>query len=81
MADEENVPASLLIAASFSTSCVLLLVGHVLRIHLYVLRRLYLPASLIGGVIGLTVVQLLSIDDAVAAKLHGGKRVLRLGTV
>jgi len=68
----EEVPSSLLIAASFSTSCILLLLGHILRIHLFLLRRLYLPASLIGGLLGLVIVQVMSIDNTLQEKLHSG---------
>eukprot|EP00051_Salpingoeca_urceolata_P009821 m.119339 g.119339 ORF g.119339 m.119339 type:complete len:520 (-) comp16464_c0_seq10:40-1599(-) len=60
---EDDLPSSLLIVSSFGCVCVLLLVGHLVRTQVRVLRRLFLPASLLGGLVGLAIVQLLSLDD------------------
>jgi ESS family glutamate:Na+ symporter len=45
------------IVMSFVGLCLLLVVGHLLRIKVRLLRRLYLPCSVIGGLIGLTLMQ------------------------
>jgi ESS family glutamate:Na+ symporter len=45
------------IVLSFTSLCILLLVGKVLRVKIKLLQRLYLPAAVIGGVIGLLIVQ------------------------
>ncbi len=42
---------------SFACLCVLLLVGNWLRLHVKVLRTLYLPSCVIAGLIGLVVLQ------------------------
>jgi len=46
------------IVLSFTALCILLLIGKILRVKLKFLQRLYLPAAVIGGVIGLIVIQL-----------------------
>ena len=46
------------IVLSFTALCILLLIGKILRVKLKFLQRLYLPAAVIGGVIGLAVIQL-----------------------
>ncbi len=45
------------IVLSFTTLCLLLLAGKVLRVKVRLLQRLYLPASVIGGLLGLIVLQ------------------------
>jgi len=45
------------IVTSFVGLCVLLGLGHVLRMKIRVLRQLYLPSSVIGGLVGLIVLQ------------------------
>lgn len=47
----------------FITMSILLFVGHILRVYVKLFQKLYLPSSLIGGLIGLCVVQLLSFVD------------------
>ena len=42
---------------SFVALCVLLGVGHLLRERVRLLRQLYLPSCIIGGLIGLVVLQ------------------------
>jgi ESS family glutamate:Na+ symporter len=48
------------IVISFSALCILLVVGKVLRVKVKVFQKLYLPASVIGGLVGLIVIQTLS---------------------
>ena len=45
------------IILSFTALCILLVVGKVLRVKIKLLQRLYLPAAVIGGVIGLIIIQ------------------------
>ena len=45
------------IVMSFVGLCVLLIAGHALRMRVALLRRLYLPSSLIGGILGLILIQ------------------------
>ncbi len=42
---------------SFVMLCVLLGVGHLLRCRVRVFQKLYLPSCVIGGVVGLIVIQ------------------------
>ena len=46
------------IVLSFASLCILLVIGKVLRVKIKVLQRLYLPAAVIGGLIGLIIIQL-----------------------
>lgn len=48
------------IIISFVGLCVLLGVGHWLRMHVRLLRKLYLPSCVIGGLVGLGVIQIAS---------------------
>ena len=43
---------------AFCILSVLLILGKALRVHLPILQKLYLPSSVIGGLVGLAVVQL-----------------------
>ena len=45
------------IVPPFVGLCLLLLVGHLLRTKIRLLQRLYLPSSVIGGLVGLAVIQ------------------------
>lgn len=49
---------SLVVCTSFAFASVLLIIGHLIRARVWALRRIFLPASLIGGLIGLIIVQL-----------------------
>jgi ESS family glutamate:Na+ symporter len=49
------------IVLSFSTLCILLVIGKVLRVKIKLFQKLYLPASVIGGLVGLIVIQTLHI--------------------
>ncbi|MEA2077816.1 MAG: sodium/glutamate symporter [Candidatus Marinimicrobia bacterium] len=46
------------IVLSFASLCILLVIGKVLRVKIKVLQRLYLPAAVIGGLIGLAIIQI-----------------------
>ena len=46
------------IVLSFSSLCILLVLGKVLRVRVKFLQRLYLPAAVIGGLLGLAIIQL-----------------------
>ena len=45
------------IVLSFSALCILLVVGKLLRVEIRLFQKLYLPASVIGGLLGLVLVQ------------------------
>ncbi len=45
------------IVLSFSALCILLVVGKVLRVQIRLFQKLYLPASVIGGLLGLVLMQ------------------------
>lgn len=42
---------------SFTALCLLLLAGKFLRVKLTILRKLYLPSSVIGGLLRLLIIQ------------------------
>ncbi len=44
---------------SFSGLCLLLAAGHLLRMNMRILRKLYLPSAVIGGLLGLILIQVL----------------------
>lgn len=48
----------MIIVLSFASLCILLVIGKVLRVKSKIIQRLYLPAAVIGGLIGLIVIQL-----------------------
>lgn len=62
---EPSLPYSAV--ASFCWLCFLLVLGKLLRLYVWIFQKLYLPASVIGGLIGLLVLQLARLDDEVAA--------------
>ena len=45
------------IVLAFSALCILLVVGKTLRVTIRLFQKLYLPASVIGGLLGLVLVQ------------------------
>ncbi|HUS47483.1 MAG TPA: sodium/glutamate symporter [Phycisphaerae bacterium] len=47
------------IVESFVALCLLLVLGHYLRMHIRLLQKLYLPSCVIGGLAGLIVVQVM----------------------
>ena len=48
------------IVLSFASLCLLLAVGKILRVKIKLFQKLYLPASVIAGLIGLAVIQTVS---------------------
>ena len=52
--------------ASFCFLCFLLIIGKLLRLYCWIFQKLYLPASVIGGILGLITIQLASLDVHVA---------------
>lgn len=65
-----DVPTTALPYAAVASFCwlsFLLVVGKLLRLYFWIFQKLYLPASVIGGIIGLIVLQLASLDDGVSS--------------
>ena len=58
--------------AIFTSLCLLLVVGKALRVRIPLLQRLYLPSSVIGGIVGLVVIT--SFGDRIPSELTGGMR-------
>ena len=59
----------------FTVLCLLLVVGKVLRVKIPLLQRLYLPSSVIGGLVGLAVLTTLSsLGRPAPAEMTGGMR-------
>ena len=48
---------------SFISLCVLLGVGHLLRMKIKLLQKLYLPSCVIGGLLGLIIIQYFIVAD------------------
>eukprot|EP00039_Didymoeca_costata_P009129 m.120851 g.120851 ORF g.120851 m.120851 type:complete len:539 (-) comp14373_c0_seq1:1673-3289(-) len=55
--------ADLALVSTFTSACVLLLLAHFLRVKIRVLRKMYLPSSLIAGLVGVTILQLGSMNE------------------
>jgi ESS family glutamate:Na+ symporter len=53
--------------ASFCWLCFLLVLGKLLRLYCWIFQKLYLPASVIGGILGLITLQLASLNGNVSA--------------
>ncbi len=67
------------IVLPFVSLCLLLAVGKVLRVKVKLFQRLYLPASVIAGLLGLLLVQSVSwlsggASPDIAASQSGGKK-------
>lgn len=58
---------SMRIVSSFSALFIFLWLGHVLREKIMILRRIMLPASLIGGLLALFVIQICSLSKEVSS--------------
>lgn len=56
----------------FITLAVLLVAGKILRVQIPVLQKLYLPSSIVGGLIGLVAIS--SLGDAIPQELTSGMR-------
>jgi len=46
------------IVTSFVGLCLLIVIGKLTRVHIPLFQKLYLPASVIGGIVGLTLIQI-----------------------
>lgn len=46
------------IVTSFSGLCLLLVLGKYLRVKIKIFQKLYLPSSVIAGILGLTIIQI-----------------------
>jgi hypothetical protein len=66
-----GVPTILVIMQSFGGLCALLLIGHLLRANVRALRWLYMPASLLGGLVGVGILQLCYLSPDVAYYMQG----------
>ncbi|KAK3696719.1 hypothetical protein QZH41_013078 [Actinostola sp. cb2023] len=53
--------------ASFCWLCFLLVAGKLLRLYCWIFQKLYLPASVIGGILGLIILQLASLNKDVSS--------------
>ncbi|XP_022795908.1 uncharacterized protein LOC111334440 isoform X3 [Stylophora pistillata] len=60
-----RMPMDYSAVASFCWLCFLLVLGKFLRLYIWLFQKLYLPASVIGGTIGLVVLQVARLDQNV----------------
>jgi len=58
------------IVLSFSSLCILLIIGKFLRVKVKLLQKLYLPSSVLGGIIGLILIQIIG-TNTVSDFIHG----------
>jgi len=58
------------IVLSFSSLCILLIIGKILRVKIKLLQKLYLPSSVVGGIIGLIFIQIIGVDT-ISNFIHG----------
>ena len=56
----------------FTALSALLVIGKILRMRFSILQKMYLPSSVIGGLIGLAVVSLCG--DSIPTEITGGMR-------
>ena len=61
-----NTPMAYSAVASFCWLCFLLVLGKFLRLYIWIFQKLYLPASVIGGLIGLIVLQVVRVNEDVS---------------
>lgn len=66
-----RIPIAYSAVASFCWLCFLLVLGKFLRLYVWFFQQLYLPASVIGGIIGLVVLQVARLDQSVSHAIHG----------
>ena len=64
--EEPKTPMAYSAVASFCWLCFLLVLGKFLRLYVWIFQKLYLPASVIGGVIGLITLQLAQLNQNVS---------------
>ena len=55
------------IVLSFSAICILLIAGKLLRVNVKLLQKLYLPSSVIGGLLGLVILQTVPLPPGLTA--------------
>jgi ESS family glutamate:Na+ symporter len=56
---------------SFVVLCLLLGAGHVLRSHIKLLQKLYLPSCVVAGILGFIIIQLFAAVDSGSGNIHG----------
>jgi len=56
---------------SFVVLCLFLGAGHVLRSRIKLLQKLYLPSCVVGGILGLIIIQFFAAMDAGNGNIHG----------
>lgn len=64
--EEPTTPMAYSAVASFCWLCFLLVLGKLLRLYVWIFQKLYLPASVIGGIVGLIVLQLAHLNKDVS---------------
>ena len=64
--EEPKTPLAYSAVASFCWLCSLLVLGKFLRLYVWIFQKLYLPASVIGGILGLIVLQVASLNKDVS---------------
>ena len=66
LCDESKTPMAYSAVASFCWLCFLLVLGKFLRLYVWIFQKLYLPASVIGGIIGLIVLQVANLNKDIS---------------
>lgn len=66
LCEEPKIPMAYSVVASFCWLCFLLVLGKFLRLYVWIFQKLYLPASVIGGLLGLIVLQVASLNKDVS---------------
>lgn len=66
LCEELKTPMTYSAVASFCWLCFLLVSGKFLRLYLWMFQKLYLPASVIGGILGLIMLQVASLNKDVS---------------
>ena len=65
LCEELKTPMAYSAVPSFCWLCFLLVLGKFLRLYLWIFQKLYLPASVIGGILGLIMLQVASLNKDV----------------
>jgi len=66
LCEEPKTPLAYSAVASFCWLCFLLVLGKFLRLYVWIFQKLYLPASVIGGILGLIVLQVANLNKVVS---------------
>lgn len=66
LCEEPKTPMAYSAVASFCWLCFLLVLGKFLRLYVWIFQKLYLPASVIGGLLGLIVLQVAHVNKDVS---------------